>query len=177
MASRPSQTISGRTTKAAIGSAHLMCQIALIASPVKAITERYAHSEDSAASALSAALLVSADSRRFSFASNGMNTAAAIRTAIPRSVGLGSVYPINAMAEVATTHAASTNSKTPAIWAARRSARSCVTLARNRHSTTSADSSSTALSPPKASNAGLRARHAASREITASTLIQPIVIA
>ena len=30
MASRPSHTISGRTTKAATGSAHFACQIALI---------------------------------------------------------------------------------------------------------------------------------------------------
>jgi len=34
-----------------------------------------------------------------------------------------------------------------------------------------------ALSPPKASNAGLRARQAAKRDTTASTLIHPIVIA
>ena len=38
-------------------------------------------------------------------------------------------------------------------------------------------SSSTALSPPKASSAGHRARHAAKREIAASTLIHAIVIA
>ncbi len=40
MASRPSQTMSGRITKAAIGSAHFTCQIALIASPAKAISDR-----------------------------------------------------------------------------------------------------------------------------------------
>ncbi len=33
-----------------------------------------------------------------------------------------------------------------------------------------------ALSPPKASNAGLRAIHAAERDATASTLIHAIVI-
>jgi hypothetical protein len=33
-----------------------------------------------------------------------------------------------------------------------------------------------ALSPPKASNAGLRARHAANKETTASTPIQAIVM-
>src|ERR1700680_791124 len=40
MASRPSQTMSGRTAKAAIGSAHFTCQSALIASPAKAMSER-----------------------------------------------------------------------------------------------------------------------------------------
>ncbi len=40
MASRPSQTMSGRITKAAIGSAHFTCQIALIASPAKAISDK-----------------------------------------------------------------------------------------------------------------------------------------
>jgi len=40
MASRPSQTMRGRTARAAIGSAHFTCQIALIASPAKAITDR-----------------------------------------------------------------------------------------------------------------------------------------
>ena len=34
-----------------------------------------------------------------------------------------------------------------------------------------------ALSPPKASNAGLRARQAAKRDMLASTVIQTIVIA
>ncbi len=34
-----------------------------------------------------------------------------------------------------------------------------------------------ALSPPKASKAGLRARHAAKKDTTASTLIHAIVIA
>jgi hypothetical protein len=63
MASQPSQTMRGRTAKAAIGSA------------------------------LKAALPVVADRRRFSFASHGMTTAATTRMAIPRNVVLGSLYP------------------------------------------------------------------------------------
>jgi len=90
-------------TKAATGSAHDTRQIALAASPANAITERQAHNADSAASALRAALPVDADRRRFSFASLGMIAAATIRTAIPRSVGLGSLYPSRAIAEAVTT--------------------------------------------------------------------------
>ena len=44
--------MSGRIAKAAIGSAHLTRQMALIASPAKAMNDRYAHSADCAASAL-----------------------------------------------------------------------------------------------------------------------------
>jgi hypothetical protein len=40
MTSRPSQTMSGRSAKAAVGSAHLTCQMALIASPAKAINDK-----------------------------------------------------------------------------------------------------------------------------------------
>ena len=78
---------------------------------------------------------------------------------------------------IATTHAANTNRKTPAIRDARRSARSCAPFLRKHQNTTTADANSTALSPPKAGNPGLRARYAARSEIAASTLIQPIVIA
>ena len=91
MASRPSQTMSGKITEAENGSAHFTCQTVLIAIPAKAISERYPHSADSAASALRAALPVTADSRRFSFASHGMTVAAATKIAIPRTVGLGSL--------------------------------------------------------------------------------------
>ena len=56
----------------------------------KAIREKYPHSADSAASALRTALPDSADSHRFSLASNGMNNAAAIRMAMPRRFDLGS---------------------------------------------------------------------------------------
>jgi hypothetical protein len=45
----------------------------------------------------------------------------------------------------------------------------------NLHNTTTAERSSTALSPPKASSAGLCARQAAKRDTAASTLIQAIV--
>ncbi|MFZ1916183.1 MAG: hypothetical protein WAU58_01325 [Terriglobales bacterium] len=47
---------------------------------------------------------------------------------------------------------------------------------RKRHSTADADINSTALSPPKAAKAGLRAVHAAQSDKAASTLIQAIVI-
>ena len=83
--------MSGRIATAAIGSAHFTCQIALIAGPAKAMSERYAHTADWAASALSAALPVTPDSRRFSFASYGMTVAAATKMAIHRNVGLGSL--------------------------------------------------------------------------------------
>jgi len=49
-------------------------------------------------------------------------------------------------------------------------------MARNLQSTTTADKSSMALSPPNASSAGLLARHAANLEIAASALIQATVI-
>ena len=47
--------------------------------------------------------------------------------------------------------------------------------ARNLRSTTTAEKSSMALSPPKASRAGLCACHAAKRDTRASTLIHAIV--
>jgi hypothetical protein len=46
---------------------------------------------------------------------------------------------------------------------------------RNRHNTAAAERSSIALSPPKASSAGLRAFHAADSDMAASTVIQRIV--
>jgi len=163
-------------SRAAAGSAHRTCQIALRTNPSRAIRERYPHSADSAASVLRAALAVAADSRRFSLASTGINTAAAIRIAIPRRVGLGSPYPSNVMTEVATTHAARRKSSTPAIRAACCSACSGAALARNRERTTTADASSMALSPPNATSAGLCARHAAKRDTAASALIHATVI-
>jgi hypothetical protein len=175
IASQPSQTMSGRTAKAEMGSAHFTCQIALIANPAKAMSERQAHSADCAASALNVALPVAPDSRRFSLASHGMTAAAAIKIAIPRNVGLGSLWPSRLVTEVTATNAASANNKAPATRAARFSACSFSTLARNLHSTTIAEKNSMALSPPKASSTGLRARQAAKRETAASTLIQPIV--
>ena len=176
-ASRPSQKTSGTIARAATGSAHATCQTAFTSSPTKAIMERYPHSADSAASALRAALPVTADSRRFSLASRGMHAAAAIRMAIPRSVGLGSLCPSRAVTEVATTQAARANRSPPAIRATLRSACSCAALTRNLQSTTTADMSSIALSPPKASNAGLRARHAEKSDTAASIVIEAMVIA
>lgn len=120
---------------------------------------------------------VTVESRRFSLAMRGMHTAAIIRMAIPRRDGLGSLYPSNAITEVTTTHAASANSSPPAIRAALRSVCTCAALALNLQSTTVAEASSIALSPPNASSAGLRTRHAAKSETAASTLIQTIVIA
>jgi hypothetical protein len=118
---------------------------------------------------------VVADRRRFSWASHGIRTAAATRTAIPRNVGLGSLYPSRLVIEVTARKAASANNKAPATRAARLSASPCASLARNLHSTTTAEKSSMALSPPNASRAGLRARQAAKRDTTASTLIHAIV--
>jgi hypothetical protein len=59
--------------------------------------------------------------------------------------------------------------------AAHLSACPCSVLARNRHSTTTPEKRSMALSPPNASSAGLRARHAAKSDTAASALIQAIV--
>jgi hypothetical protein len=67
------------------------------------------------------------------------------------------------------------NNKPPATRAARLSASSCPAVARNLHSTTTAEKSSMALSPPNARRAGLRARQAEKRDTTASTLIHAIV--
>src|SRR4029077_13420310 len=89
----PSMTINGVTARAATGSAHGTCQMALTPIPTKAITEKYAHNAASAASALRDALPVTADSLRFSQANQGMIAAAAIRTAIPKLLGRGSLYP------------------------------------------------------------------------------------
>ena len=104
-----------------------------------------------------------------------MTTAAATKIAIPRNVGLGSLYPSRLVTEVTVTKAARANNKAPATRAARLSASPCAAVARNLHSTTTAEKSSMALSPPKASRAGLRARHAAKTDTAASTLIQTIV--
>lgn len=81
------------------------------------------------------------------------------------------------MTEVTATKAASANSKAPATRAALLSASPFAALARNLHSTTTAEKNSMALSPPKASSEGLLARHAATRDTAASTLIHAIVIA
>lgn len=83
--------------------------------------------------------------------------------------------PSRLMTEVTATKAASVNNNNPATRAARLSASPCAALARNLHRTTTAEKSSMALSPPKASSAGLRARQAAKRDTTASTLIHAIV--
>src|SRR5713101_1185634 len=55
-----------KITKAATGSAQAMCHTALIAWPLSAIIDIYAHRADSAASALKAALPVAAASNRYS---------------------------------------------------------------------------------------------------------------
>ena len=161
IASRPSQTTSGTIANAATESAHATRQTAFTTNPTKAIRERYPHSADSAASALRAALPVTVESRRFSLASRGMHTAAAIRMAIPEKRWFGLTVSEQYRDGSSDKTCSEANSNTPAIWAARRSACSCAALARNRQSTTTADMSSTALSPPNASSAGLRARHAA----------------
>src|SRR5215472_10891935 len=103
IASRPSQTTKGTIAKAAIGSAHDTLQIALAASPNNAMTERYAQVPDCTASALNAALHVTADSLRFSFARTGMTMAAAIRIAMPRRLGAGWRCPARVTEEIATT--------------------------------------------------------------------------
>src|SRR2546428_4268261 len=84
IAPRASRTMSGVSAMAATGSAHATCQMVLRASPARAINDRYAHKADSAASALRAALPVSAESLRFSLASKGMIAAAATKIAIPK---------------------------------------------------------------------------------------------
>src|ERR1700687_547492 len=47
IASHPSRTIRGKRVNAAIGSAHVTLQIALMTNPAKAINARYPQTEDS----------------------------------------------------------------------------------------------------------------------------------
>src|SRR5258708_21958719 len=82
---------------------------------------------------------------------------------------------MRASPEVTPTNTARTMSKTPAIRAARSSVREGSALDRKHQRTTAAESSSIALSPPKARSAGLCAIQDATRETSASTLIHQIV--
>jgi hypothetical protein len=177
IASHPSRTIKGKRASAANGSAHLIPQIALTTRPAKAIKAIYPQTADSAASPLNAALAVAAESCRFCFASQGMTAAASMSTTIPMGLERGSTCPSRAKTEVRATNAPRTKSKPPAIVAARCSSWSPRDGERNRQSTTAAESSSTALSPPKPRRAGLRAIHAAPNDAAASTVIQTSVSA
>jgi len=75
--------------RAAAGSVHGICQSVFTPTPSKATTARYAHTADSAASALSAALPVTVDSFRFARASSGITVAAKRSMTIPAILGLG----------------------------------------------------------------------------------------
>ena len=174
-ASHPSRMMSGNNASAATGSAQLTLQTAFTARPAKAIKARYPQTADSAASARNAALPVVIESCRFCAASQGMIIAASPSTAIPIRLGWASTCPNNVRTEVVTTNAASTNSNPPAILPARSSACSRCDDALKCRNTTAAERSSTALSPPKARSARLRAVQAAPNETPASTLIQRIV--
>ena len=66
-----------------------MCQTAFTVKPSKATNAKYPHKLDWTASALSAALPVTADRHRFSWASRGMTIIAATNTAIPKKLDLG----------------------------------------------------------------------------------------
>src|SRR6516162_8593618 len=83
--------------------------------------------------------------------------------------------PNSARTAAKATNAARTKSKPPAILAARCSACSPRDDGWKRQSTTAAERSSTALSPPKPRSDGLRAAQAAPNDTTASTLIQASV--
>ena len=89
----PSRRISGMSAKAATGSAHGLCQIALTAKPERAIQAIYPQREDSAASAFRAALEVTTAKRRFRLPSQGITTAAANRTPPPIRLRCASRYP------------------------------------------------------------------------------------
>ena len=155
IASHPSRTIRGNSTNAATASAQLTFQTALMARPAKAINARYPHTADSAASALNAALPVATKSSLFCFASQGITTAARMSITIPTGLGRTSLYLSSVAAEAKATNAASAKSRPPAILAACCSSRSPLDCEKKRHNTTVAESISTALSPPKASSAGL----------------------
>ena len=101
-----------------------------------------------------------------------MPTAARTSRAIPTKLRFGSRYPAKESAEVNTTSAATTRSKTPATRAACFSARTSSPPERKPQRTTIADISSTTLSPPKARRAGLCALQAAPSAITVSATIQ-----
>jgi len=116
---------------------------------------------------LRAALDVRPASFRFWLASHGIRIAASTSSA--------SQYPRRDRTETKTTYAATAKSRPPAIRAARFSVSEGLEVDRKRRKTTAAESSSFALSPPKAGRAGLRDAHAATSETAASTLIQIIV--
>src|SRR5713226_4149775 len=104
-----------------------------------------------------------------------MTPAAATKSTIPIILGRASRYPRSDRTETKVTYAARAKSKPPAIRAARFSVSEGPEVDRKRQKTTAAESSSIALSPPKARRAGLRDVQAAPSETAASTLIQIIV--
>src|SRR5712692_1503671 len=106
-----------------------------------------------------------------------MTPAAATKSTIPIILGWASQYPRRDRTETKTTYAARAKSKPPAVRAARFSVSEGLEVDRKRQKITAAaaESSSIALSPPKARRAGLRDVQAAPSETAASTLIQIIV--
>ena len=170
-APQPSFTIRGTRAKAATGSAQDFPHSAFATKPIKAIQAMYPHRPDCAASALRAALEVTAANCRFRLASHGITTPAATKIPIPTRLRCASRYPRKFKTEVSVTRPASAKSKTPAIRAARDSMRPN----RKRHNTTAAERSSIKLSPPKANRAGLCEVQAVPSETTASTVIQIMV--
>src|SRR5712692_1610835 len=104
-----------------------------------------------------------------------MTLAASSNSTIPTRLGRALRYPRRDRSETKTTYAARAKSKPPAIRAARFSVSEGLEADRKRQKTTAAESSSSALSPPKARRAGLRDVQAAPSETAASTLIQMIV--
>jgi hypothetical protein len=177
MASHPSFTTNGTRINAATGSASDFPRIALATNPASPIHERYPQREDCAASAFRDGAESCVARFRFCLASQGIPKPATINRPMPTKLGRGLSYPRNASDEVTRTNAATKNSKAPATRAAVFSTRmdSRSVLDRNRHRTTVAESSSMALSPPKARSAGLRAVQAEERATMASTVIQIIV--
>ena len=90
MACHPSLRTNGRRVSAATGYAHEIPKGALATSPASAIHDRYAQSEDSAASALRKTLESWVASFRFWFANQGMPKAATTNNAMPTMLVRGS---------------------------------------------------------------------------------------
>jgi len=175
-ACHPSPAISGTRTKAASGSAQRACKIAFASNPAKAMREKMPHSADSVASARKDALAVRVASFRFWLASHGIPIAAATKRIIPARLCLGSLYPSRDDPELTSTNPATQKSSAPASRAASFSSFAAqFEVGRNRQRTTIAESSSTALSPPKPRRAELFADQAAASPTITSMDIHAMV--
>ena len=149
----PSWRRKGMATNAAIESNHGRWNAALTARPAKVINAMYAQVADCTASAARAAFLLRRASWRFSDARTGIAISAATVIPIPARLVSGRDRRAKDAKAIAATTKASKNSRTPAARPALGSEIGMPGI--HCKSTTAADRSSTRLSEPKASIAGL----------------------